>query len=367
MDNNMFNENAEKQNSMNHENMDQDNHSMNNNEMMNQQSLNMQYGYPGSNVSSDFNTNMNMELDNAEQVNAKKILNKIGLAMAVMAGAILLSQFLISAILVGIFPDVEQEDWFVWVLTAVTMYGVGLPIFYGMTRKIPSTPKKPLKKLKIYQFLIIFVICTAAMYITNFISIFLTFLISLIKGGDILNPALDAIVEGNFLLTFLYTSIGAPIVEELIFRKILLDKVRRFGDLPAILITGLAFGLFHMNFAQIFYAIALGIIFAYVTLRTNTIRYTIILHILINTIGATVAPLVVKNGNMLLALLVGLWVITSIVIGTFLFLYIVVIKKNIQLDRGEISVPNKSAYLLNFGTILFVAICLAMTISVLLA
>lgn len=366
MNNNMFDENA-----IEHSNINQDNSNGNSNDFSNNnQGLDMKYGNEVNNTNDiQFDTFGNVPIENVEQVSvdARKILNRIGLAMAAMAGAILLSQLLISTVLIAVFPSVEQSDWLVWVLTAVSMYGVGLPIIYAMTRKIPSTPKKPVKKLKIYEFIFVFMISTAVMYITNFISVFLTFLISLIKGGDILNPALDAIVEGDFLLTFLYTAIGAPLVEELIFRKILLDKVRRFGDLPAIFITAIAFGLFHMNFAQIFYAFALGVIFAYVTLRTNTIRYAILLHILINTIGASVSRLVVNGGNIMLSLLLGLWVIIAIVTGTFLLLYFTVIKKRIQLDRGEITVTNKSAYLLNVGSILFVVICLAMTISVLFA
>lgn len=366
MNNNILNENVLEQ-----DNMNQNNNMSNFSSSNENQNLDIQYDHGLYDLGMDmqFDTNVNAQIVNAEQVNvyAKKILNRIGLAMTVMAGAILLSQIVLSAILVDIFPSAEQSDWFVWILTAISMYGVGLPVVYGLTRKIPSTPKKPVKKLKIYQFIIIFFICAAAMYITNFFSVFLNFLISIIKGGEILNPALDAIFEGNFILTFLYTAIGAPIVEELIFRKILLDKVRRFGDLPAILITGIAFGLFHMNIAQIFYATALGIIFAYVTLRTNTIRYAIILHILINTIGATLAPLAIKQGNLLLSMLLGLWVIASIIIGIVFFIVFVVAKKSIQLDRGEITVSKKSVYILNVGSIIFIVICLIMTTSILLA
>lgn len=305
--------------------------------------------------------------DIIEQVPTKKILSRVGLAMSVMAAAILLSQVIMSNIVAVAISKFEQSGWYVWVVTAISMYGVGLPVLYGLTRNIPDSPKKPIQKLKIYQFLIIFFISAATMYLTNFISVFLNFIITMVKGEDLLNPAMDAIMEGNLYLTFLYTSIGAPIVEELIFRKILLDKVRRFGDLPAILLTGIAFGLFHMNLAQMFYATALGIIFAYVTVRTNTIRYSILLHILINTIGATLAPLAIKDGNIFLIMLMGLWVLVSIATGIVLFIVFVAVKKQVTLERGEVVVPKKSVYLLNVGTIIFILICLAMTTSIIFA
>ncbi|NLP34917.1 MAG: CPBP family intramembrane metalloprotease, partial [Clostridiales bacterium] len=241
----------------------------------------------------------NPEVADFEQmnINSKKILSRIGLAMSIMAAAILLSQVIISNIIAIAVPNVQETDWYIWALTAVSMYGFGLPVIYLLTRKLPNSPKKPVKKLKIHQFIIVLFISVAAMYLTNLISVFLNLILTIIKGKDILNPALDAIFHGNFILTFLYAAIGAPIVEELIFRKILLDKVRRFGDIPAILITGIAFGLFHMNIAQMFYATVLGFIFAYVTIRTNTIRYAVLLHILINAFGSTIVPFIVRNGN----------------------------------------------------------------------
>ena len=106
------------------------------------------------------------------------------------------------------------------------------------------------------------------MYLTNLISVFLNLILTIIKGKDI-EPCTSMLFSRELYSNLLYASIGAPIVEELIFRKILLDKVRRFGDIPAILITGIAFGLFHMNIAQMFYTTVLGFIFAYVTIKNK--------------------------------------------------------------------------------------------------
>ena len=64
------------------------------------------------------------------------------------------------------------------------------------------------------------------------------------------------------------------------------EKYIKKGDLlkdkVAIITTAILFGLFHANFSQFFYAVALGMIFAYVTLKTGTIKYSIILHIVVN-------------------------------------------------------------------------------------
>ncbi|MBE5967921.1 MAG: CPBP family intramembrane metalloprotease [Lachnospiraceae bacterium] len=296
------------------------------------------------------------------EVNPKTILSRIGIALSLMAAAILLSQVILSKLVSSFLPSFADSNWYSWVLVAISMYGVGLPVLYMLTKNIPDSKKKPVQKLKVSQFFIIFFISAAAMYLTNFFSVFINLILSLIKGGELINPAMDAIFEGNPFITFLYTAIGAPIVEEIIFRKILLNKVRRFGDLPAILITGIAFGMFHMNLAQIFYAAALGIIFAYVTIRTNTIRYSILLHIMINTIGATLAPMAVKQGNLVLLMLLGTWEFAAIAAGVVFFIVFVVVKKKITLEPGEIFISPKSSYLLNAGTILFLSICLAIIV-----
>ena len=299
--------------------------------------------------------------------NPKRTATRIGLALFIMAAAITLFQITISHLVRTFAPDVFASSWFQWALVAASMYGIGLPVFYLMTKSLPEGRKRPKEKLKVYQFIIIFFIAAATMYITNFFSVILNFILMLFKGSDILNPIMDAVFDGNMLITFIYTAIGAPIVEELIFRKFMLDKLRRFGDLTAILVTGIAFGLFHMNLAQIFYATALGIIFAYVAIRTNTIRYSILLHIIINTIGATIAPLAVMNENILMIMLLGLWVITSIVVGLVFFIIFVVVKKKLVIEKGEEFVPKKSVFLLNPGSLLFIAICLVSVIMVVLS
>ncbi len=311
-----------------------------------------------------YEQNQNLMDINQSDIASKRLLNRLGLALSIMAAAILFTQFLLGFILKSSFPGAEKTQWYTWVLTGVSVVLVGLPTFYGVTRNIPVSFPKPIQRLKLTQFIVIFLICAAAMYVTNYISVFINLMISIIKGEDLLNPALDAIYGGSFWITLIYTGIIAPIVEEIIFRKIMLDRVRRFGDLPAILLTGIAFGLFHMNLAQILYATALGIIFAYVTIKTNTIRYSILLHVMINVIGATIAPLAVKAENLLYIVILMIWVFGSIAAGVTL---LIVNRNKITLDQGEITVGRKSIFILNTGTILFILICLIMTVSLILA
>ncbi len=292
---------------------------------------------------------------------SKKIISQSAFALFIMGLAVTLVQGIVESLLSRLQPAILDTNWYVWALTAFTVVGVGLPVFYFMTRRIPASPKGEVVKLKPSTFFMIFFICTAVMYITNYFSIFITFLIALAKGENFmdLNPLIDVFNNSNYVLTLLYASIVAPITEELIFRKLLLDKLRRYGDVPAILMTGLAFGLFHMNLSQFFYAAALGFIFAYVTIRTNTVRYSILLHCMINFIGAVVTPLV-STKNLIVTFGMALWVFSAITVGVVL---LALNWRKITLMRG-VPLEKKSGYVLNTGTILYTLMCLVIIVIV---
>lgn len=295
----------------------------------------------------------------------KTIVNRMGWALSAMAGSVLGIQFLIQYLLYKIAPAILDTDWYGWAATAISVAGIGLPVLFLVSRiAVPKAEKKESKKLRFTEFIMIFFICVAAMYLFNYLGVFIAFLISLIKGSEILNPLEDAVINSNLLLSALYGAIVAPIVEELMFRKLLLDRLRRLGELPAILLSGIAFGLFHMNILQFFYATVLGFLFAYVTIKTNRIRYSIILHMMINSIGIAIAPLVLKSGNMGFMLVMATWVLTAIAVGSTFFALNI---KKVRFEKAEETIVKKSYYFLNPGTIVFCLITIVMTVIQIMA
>ena len=294
--------------------------------------------------------------------------NQIGLKPKSILSWSFFSLFLLAVVVLGISnliavvvsltqPALADTNWYSWVVTFISIVLFGLPVFYLLMKRLPDSPKGPVQRLKISTFIVIFFICAAAMYITNLFSVLIVYLLSILKGQEIINPINEVMLNGNFILTIIYAAFIAPVVEELIFRSILLNKLRRFGDLPAILLSGLAFGCFHFNLSQFFYATVLGCIFAYVTIRTNTIKYAIILHVMINFIASAITPLV-SGGNIFAALALSAWVFSAIIIG---ILFLVLSLKKIRLEKGD-KVLEGYSYFLNAGVILYTAISLAMII-----
>ena len=133
------------------------------------------------------------------------------------------------------------------------------------------------------------------MYVGNMIGIMIT---SLINGGTSLNP-LDALAASDSIFAkVLVTVIIAPLLEELIFRKLLIDRMNVYGERLAVVTSALMFALFHGNLSQFFYAYFLGLVFGYVYLRSGRLIYSAILHMAVNFMGMVLAPALLVNVDM---------------------------------------------------------------------
>jgi hypothetical protein len=88
----------------------------------------------------------------------------------------------------------------------------------------------------------------------------------------------------NGILVIISVGLLAPVGEELLFRGIIFDLCQRLFKKPvyAIILTGLLFGLYHVNPVQICYAIPMGILLAYTAYRGKSIFPAIILHMAVN-------------------------------------------------------------------------------------
>lgn len=94
----------------------------------------------------------------------------------------------------------------------------------------------------------------------------------------------------------LYVCIVAPIVEELIYRGVILRKLLPYGTHLAIVLPAVCFALMHHNFYQGLSAVLGGLVYGFVTLRYS-LAASICLHIAKNTIS-TVLPLLEKGGEL---------------------------------------------------------------------
>lgn len=97
----------------------------------------------------------------------------------------------------------------------------------------------------------------------------------------------------------------APILEEIVFRGVIMNNLRKYGIRVAIIINSLLFGLSHYNIEMIVPAFLTGIIFSYVAYKYS-IKYSILIHFFINAITKTSQVLAILRIDILL-ILVGLF------------------------------------------------------------
>ena len=84
-------------------------------------------------------------------------------------------------------------------------------------------------------------------------------------------------------LSILGTGIIGPILEELLFRYALLNKLKEFNkDKQSIILSTLIFALIHINPIKIFYTIILGFILNIIYHKTKNIKSSILIHISAN-------------------------------------------------------------------------------------
>ncbi len=93
--------------------------------------------------------------------------------------------------------------------------------------------------------------------------------------------------------------VGAPLMEELMFRGAIEGHFLRQGKSPlfAILVSGLLFGLYHMNPAQIPFAFLLGCLLGWLYYRTGSLWPSIVCHAVNNGLAVILSFVFVDKDN----------------------------------------------------------------------
>ena len=96
--------------------------------------------------------------------------------------------------------------------------------------------------------------------------------------------------ETNTVFLVLALAITAPLIEEIIFRGMIFHELKQIMPvIPAVIIQGLLFGIYHFNIVQFIYASFLGIMFGLVYSWTQNLWIPVILHFSNNIMAVTAA------------------------------------------------------------------------------
>lgn len=203
----------------------------------------------------------------------------------------------------GRYPEWRENPYINLSVALIPVWLMGMPTIILLLKKNVAAVKPEMHSMKTGHWVLAAMMSYAVLYIGNLIGLFLTFftgIISELTGLNDFMPGSDVGININLaggislIPNLIFVVIGAPLIEEFVFRKLLVDRTVRYGQGAAILLSGLMFGLYHGNIGQFIYAFALGMFWAFIYVKTGKLRYTIFLHMFVNFMGSIVGVLALK-------------------------------------------------------------------------
>lgn len=215
---------------------------------------------------------------------AKHDYSIIGWALILIIGVWLVGASLVT---VGVALSHNGENiptGLLLLLSNLPLYAIAMPLSLLVFRNVPRLATKRFD-MSPGTFIKLFVAIVPIMYIGAIIGN----LVSAPFSGDDQDTLESALANTDYFSLFLLTCVCAPIFEEWIFRKEIIDRTRKYGEKTAIVVSALCFGLFHGNVRQFFYAFGLGLIFGYMYVRTSKLWYSMLMHALVNLNGGVIS------------------------------------------------------------------------------
>ncbi len=97
------------------------------------------------------------------------------------------------------------------------------------------------------------------------------------------------------IVNIIAVSVIPPLVEEFLFRGIVLGKLRIFGDAFALFLSSALFAIMHGNIIQIPFAFIVGLALAFLTIKTNSLLPAIVVHFIVNFRSVIISILLDNN------------------------------------------------------------------------
>ena len=219
------------------------------------------------------------------QEDTKKYYSRFGFACFGFGAASLVASLIFSIGAKKFFPTLlEDPFWYAIISNAISftsIYLIALPLLLILLKPLPTV--RPIKgKMKFSHIIACICIAFALTYVGTYISDIILTIVQNISGYMPQNPINEHLNSADMILSIAFTGLLAPVLEELVFRKILCNKLLSLGEAPAIIISAAFFGAIHGNLYQFAYAFLTGLLFGFIYVKTGKLIYSIITHIGIN-------------------------------------------------------------------------------------
>ena len=271
----------------------------------------------------------------------KKFFSKIGANYLILGIMAIVLQIILVNIISVTNPEYLHDINIVTVISSLCNYILPFPIFYWLMKKLDDVEIEK-AGVSVKTFILYTGITITLMWIGNIAGLIITMLLSGAIQNDIANPVQELINSANIWINLVIISIFAPICEEILFRKFLIDRTIKYGAKVSIILSAVLFAFFHGNLNQFFYAFLMGGFFAYVYIKTGKIANSVT-NIQINPNPIDAVIIIGYVAIILISLIIGLYGLTKIKKARF----------NGSKTQINLKNPFKTVYL-NIGMILFI-------------
>lgn len=306
-----------------------------------------------------------------EFIAAKKHFSRMGWLYMAATAIIFGLQTVTGLIIIAVKPEWLYDMNISLFFSVAPMYLVGFPLLALFLKKWVPAGHIEKRRMTAGQYVLSAIICIGLAYAANILGLIMTTIIGIFTGNSVANPITDVVTSMSPWAVLFYTVICAPIMEELVFRKLIVDRAVGYGQGVAVVVSGVMFGLFHGNLNQFVYAAVIGSFLAYLYVKTGNVKITISLHMLFNFLGGFL-PTVLMNqmdldsyldsgsilemqelmrqnlGWFLLYGLLLLFILGMLVTGVVLFI-VFAAKKKFVFHPGETSIPRQLKLSLALG------------------
>lgn len=211
---------------------------------------------------------------------------------------------------------------------APSFIAAGMFGFFGnKCEKLKAVYKIPSRCVKaVGNFAAVYGMGQIANLLTMLVTIIITEMADLNESFNTVTSIQPPDMPSAWFLLFTLVVI-APVFEEFIFRGVLMDALRPYGNGFAIFVTGILFGIYHGNFSQLFYTAIMGIALGYIANVTNSVFATTIIHAMFNSISGILLLLMttpsvqdyvmsgsteaIPDGDMIVIVFFGLFMVSA--------------------------------------------------------
>ena len=278
----------------------------------------------------------------------------LAFTMASILPSIVAFVFLLIAAVVGLLqPGYDKTDWYLYVMYLLPQLAFcAIAFFYIKATKQNVRAIASEQKCHAKYFLIAFLLQFGLFGLSQINGWFIEWLGNF--GYETTGVPVPSVEGFGFVGVLLVIAVLPAIFEETMFRGILLNGVRAFGRVGAILICGAMFSLYHQNPEQTIYQFCCGAAYSLLALKAGSILPTILAHFANNAVILIMYKwsLVVTDPTLSIVLLV---LSALCLVGALA--YLIFVDKQPKTDTDQTN-AKKDRKEFMFGAALGVVLCL---------